>query len=172
MHTVHVVDVCSALWHLTTHGEVKKIYNLVDKNDTDQKKLNHLLEELFQIKTGFVNSVMCRLAKLNIKAATDTVNDRHLRPWSALCQSHKIETTPISPFLAPELLYDHSLSVDSSALTATGFQLKHPNITTDLLQEALDYWIAQGVFPGLTEEEKNEAVGADEDDEEVVDDEE
>lgn len=170
LNTVHVEDVCAALWHLTTNGEVKKIYNLVDKNDTDQKKLNQLLETMFQIKTGFVNAVMCKFAKLNIKAVTDNVNDRHLRPWSALCQSHKIDTTPISPYLAPELLYDHSLAVDASSLAATGFNLKHPNITTELLQEALDYWIAQHVFPGITEEEKNEVVGADEDDDdEMVD---
>lgn len=168
LNTVHVEDVCGALWHLTSAGETKKIYNLVDKNDTDQKKLNNLLEGLFGIKTGFVNSVMCKLAKLNIKAATDTVNDRHLRPWSALCNSHKIESTPLSPYLAPEILYDHSLSVDGSALIATGYTLKHPNITVALLQEALDYWTAQHVFPVVTDEEKAEAVRADEDEDDEL----
>lgn len=172
LHTVHVEDVCAALWHLTTAGEVKKVYNVVDKNDTDQKKLNQLLEGLFQIKTGFVNSVMCKFAKLNIKSATETVNDRHLRPWSALCNSHKIESTPLSPYLAPELLYDHSLAVDGAALAATGFTLTHPNLTVELLQQALDYWTSQNVFPKVTEEEKAEPVGDDDDDDEEIPDEE
>jgi nucleoside-diphosphate-sugar epimerase len=168
LNTVHVEDVCAALWHLTDHGEVKKIYNLVDKNDTDQKKLNELLEGLFQIKTGFVNAVYCKFAKLNIKAATEAVNDKHLRPWSSLCGSHKIETTPLSPFLAPELLYDHSLCVDGSALESTGFALTHPKITVELLQRVVDYWTSQGVFPAVTDAEKAEPVGADEDDDEEV----
>lgn len=166
LHTVHVDDVCGALWHLTSKGETGKIYNLVDKSDTDQKKLNELLEALYQIKTGFVNAMLCKLAKLNLKAATDTVNEKHLRPWSSLCSSHHIETTPISPFLAPELLYDQALSVDGSALEGTGYVLTRPKISAELLQASVDYWVAQGAFPALTDAEKNEEVGAEEDEEE------
>lgn len=33
MNTVHVNDVCRAIWHLTEHGEVGSVYNLVDKGD-------------------------------------------------------------------------------------------------------------------------------------------
>lgn len=34
MNTVHVIDVCKALWHLTTNGESGNIYNLCDKADS------------------------------------------------------------------------------------------------------------------------------------------
>ena len=33
---VHVLDVCQALWHVTTAGDDGEIYNLVDKNDTSR----------------------------------------------------------------------------------------------------------------------------------------
>lgn len=169
LNTVHVDDVCRALWHLTTKGETSKIYNLADKNDTDQKKLNELLEAVFAIKTGFVNAVMCKFAKINLKAATETVNSRHLRPWSTLCSEHKIEASPISPFLAPELLSDHSLSVDGSAIEATGFTYSQPKVTTDLIQAELDYWVQQGVFPALKEDEaKGDGEGDDEFDDEDI----
>ena len=80
LNTVHVNDVCSALWHLTTHGETAKIYNLADKNDTDQKKLNDLLESLFGIKTGFVNAVACKFAKLNLQSASPQTSQRFIHP--------------------------------------------------------------------------------------------
>ncbi len=34
MHTVHVEDVCAALWHLTSNGENGEIFNLADTGDT------------------------------------------------------------------------------------------------------------------------------------------
>ena len=36
MNTVHVKDVCRALWHLKDHGENKEVYNLADKTDTSE----------------------------------------------------------------------------------------------------------------------------------------
>lgn len=34
INTVHVRDVCKALWFLTTHGNSGQIFNLADSNDT------------------------------------------------------------------------------------------------------------------------------------------
>ena len=34
MSTVHVIDVCRALWHLTSHGSSGDVFNLADKSDT------------------------------------------------------------------------------------------------------------------------------------------
>ena len=36
MNTVHVLDVCRALWHLTTHGDTGQVYNLVDKSESSK----------------------------------------------------------------------------------------------------------------------------------------
>lgn len=149
LNTVHVDDVVRALWHLTSNGEIGSIYNLADKNDTDQKKLNTLLEVLFEIKTGFLNAVACKFAKLNLKGATEAVNSRHLKPWSTLCSESHINASPLSPFLAPELLFDHSLAVDGSAIEATGFVYSKPLVTPELVQDELEYWVKQGVFPPL-----------------------
>ena len=34
MNTVHVDDLCRAVWHLCRHGKRREIYNIVDKGDT------------------------------------------------------------------------------------------------------------------------------------------
>jgi hypothetical protein len=172
MNTVHVSDVCRAMWHLTSHGNTGRAYNLADKNDTDQKKFNAILEKIFGIRTGFFGAVKNKFAKLNLKLATEYTNDMHLPPWAMLCSKFKIESTPISPFVAPALLYDRPLSVDGSLIENTGFEYKQPLVTEDLIREELDYWIVQKVFPPNVDEERNGPAGEDtdsDDDEEEED---
>ena len=36
MSTVHVTDVCRALWHLTSHGNSGDVFNLADKSDSSK----------------------------------------------------------------------------------------------------------------------------------------
>ncbi|XP_014664268.1 PREDICTED: uncharacterized protein LOC106806738 [Priapulus caudatus] len=42
MNTVHVDDVCRAIWHVCHHGNAGEVYNLVDKGETRQDKLSDL----------------------------------------------------------------------------------------------------------------------------------
>jgi len=95
INTVHVLDVCRAIHHFFTVKDPASIYNLADKNDTDQKKFNKILEAVFGIRTGFFNAVQCKLAKMNIKGVTEDVNDRHLHPWAGICNVR--HTTSVMP---------------------------------------------------------------------------
>ena len=36
MSTVHVTDVCRAVWHLTSNGNSGDVFNLADKNKTSK----------------------------------------------------------------------------------------------------------------------------------------
>ena len=36
MSTVHVTDVCRAVWHLTGHGNSGDVFNLADKSNTSK----------------------------------------------------------------------------------------------------------------------------------------
>jgi len=164
INTVHVVDVCRAMWHLTNHGNAGRAYNLADKTDTDQKKFNAILEKIFGIRTGFIGAVKNKFAKLNIKLAAEYTNDLHLPPWANLCSRFKIESTPISPFVAPALLYDRSLAVDGTLIENTGFEYKYPQLTEELVKQELDYWIEQKVFPPLTADEVGKAGDANDSD--------
>jgi len=149
INTVHARDVAKALWHVSQKGQVGAIYNLADKNDTDQGSFNEILAKIFSIDTSFAGAVLSNLAKVNFGAVTEEVNDKHLKPWSDLCKAAGIVNTPLTPYLDKELLYNNSLSVDGSAIEATGFVYDHPKVDEALIREQIDYFIKQKLFPPL-----------------------
>jgi len=148
MNTVHVNDVVRAIWHMHDHGDSGQIYNLVDKHDTDQGKLNEIFEQLYGIATSFLGKTKSSLAKaLGMKNLTDMVNDKHLKPWSDLCKSKGVLDTPLTPYLDEELLYKCETYINGNAIEATGFQYNVPNPTVDLIREVCNDYITKGHFP-------------------------
>eukprot|EP00045_Choanoeca_perplexa_P011321 m.119446 g.119446 ORF g.119446 m.119446 type:complete len:363 (+) comp15591_c0_seq2:111-1199(+) len=147
LNTVHVEDCVSALWHLAEKGAVGSVYNLADKANTTQGSVGDILAELFGIKLGYYGTMISNVAKLNMAAAVETSNEKHMGPWSEMCQAASIENTPLTPYLDKELLYNNSLAVDGSAIEATGFAYKHPAPTADLLKDMVLEEIKLGNFP-------------------------
>jgi len=147
LNSVHVRDVCKALWHVATACPVGAIYNLADKTDTTQGTICKHLESIFKIKTSYLGGVVSNVAKLNMKSITEDINDKHLKPWSDLCKNEGIENTPLTPYLDQELLYNNALSVDGSKIESTGFRYDHPQMTEQLLREQVAYFVDQGLFP-------------------------
>merc|ERR1712100_86646 len=150
LHTVHVADVCAAVWHCTTDA-VKpcSIYHLADKNDTTQGKINKHLEAIFGIKSGFVGNILSHAASINLKGVTEEANDKHLKPWSDLCRKSGISNTPLTPYLDPELLSNNALSVDGTAIEATGFKYQHPQLTEEGMRSMITYYLDQKLFPTI-----------------------
>lgn len=147
INTVHVVDVARALWHLCLHGQVGKVYNLADKNDTNQKKLNEILGNIFKIETGFMGAAISTLASTRLTAVVNTANDNHMGPWSDMCKEYDIKFTPLSPYLDKELLYNNALSIDGSAIEETKFQYTIPTLTKEHVDEEIKYFVDLGLFP-------------------------
>eukprot|EP00727_Mastigamoeba_balamuthi_P014435 m51a1_g9616 putative nad dependent epimerase (367) ;mRNA; f:1086466-1088291 len=147
MNTVHVADVCRAMWHAATTLPSGALYNLADKNDTDQEKVAKILETVFGIQTSFVGALMSNVAKMNLKGVAEEINDKHLKPWSDLCKAASITTTPLTPYLDPELLYNNSLSVDGSGIEATGFKYQYPTVSVDLIRAQIKYHADLNLFP-------------------------
>jgi len=147
MNTVHVYDVCAALWHIATKCPAGEVYNLADKTDTTQGSVNTHLEKIFGIKTGFMGDMISQVAKVNMKMATEEVNDKHLKPWSELCKTEGINNTPLTPYLDQELLYNNHLSVDGSKIEKSGFAYTYPQLTEELLRQQVDYYVKQKLFP-------------------------
>jgi len=148
LNTVHVNDVVRAIWHLHDHGTSGQIFNLSDKNDTDQGKINQVLEELYGIKTSFLGKTKSSIAKaLGMKQLTDMVNEKHLKPWSDLCKSKGILDTPLTPYLDEELLYKCETFINGSFIETTGFSYNFPNLTSNLLREVINDFVGKGAFP-------------------------
>ncbi len=153
INTVHVEDVARGIWHLATASPrivpAGSIWNLCDKNDTDQGKLNDLLGHLFGIRTGFHGPLISNVARLRLDEVVETANDKHLRPWETLCRRHNINNTPLSPFMNRELLDHHHVYVDGSAIEATGFTYLRPLMTEELLRQSVTAAIEAGTFPAV-----------------------
>lgn len=148
VNTVHVKDVVKALWFLTSKGDNGSVWNLCDSGETDQGKINQILEEIYGIKTGFVSSVlMVGVKALKTKALVEYVNDMHLKPFSDALKKYGIADTPLTPYLDEELIKDNDLWIDGKAIEGLGFKYDNPQVTAPLLKEVLQDYIAKKFFP-------------------------
>jgi len=148
LNTVHVKDVVKALWFLTSHGESGSIWNLADKNDTDQGKINKWLEEIYGIKTKFLPVIEMTAAKaMGTKFLVSYANDMHLKPFSDACKKYGIQDTPLTPYLDEELIKENPISVDGSAIEALGFAYDYPAPNAELLKEVMNDYVQKGYFP-------------------------
>jgi len=147
INTVHVTDVAKATLLLLQKGEVGKTWNLCDKFDTNQGKFNSFLEDLFGIKTGYLGSIISNLAQLKLEYAAKTANENHMGPWNEMTENAGIKFTPLSPYLDKELLTNNPVFIDGSAIESLGFKYSNPDITKELLQEEIKYFVDQKIFP-------------------------
>jgi len=147
-NTVHADDVAKALHFLCTKGESGAIYNLADSNDTDCGKINDLLEQIFGIKTGFLNGLkMAAASQMGTKFLVGFANDEHLKPFSDACKKYGINDTPLTPYLDEELIKEVAVAVDGTAITKIGFTYDHPTVTAESLKEVMQDFIKKGAFP-------------------------
>jgi len=148
LNTVHADDVSKALHFLCTHGKSGDIFNLADGNDTDAGKVNDLLEQIFGIKTSFLNALkMAGASSMGTKFLVSYANDEHLKPFSDACKKYGIHDTPLTPYLDEELIKDTNIAVDGSAITKIGFTYDRPKVTADSLREVVEDFIKKGYFP-------------------------
>eukprot|EP00300_Choanocystis_sp_HF-7_P030011 c38754_g1_i1.p1 GENE.c38754_g1_i1~~c38754_g1_i1.p1 ORF type:complete len:371 (-),score=89.06 c38754_g1_i1:947-2059(-) len=147
INTVHVDDVCRAIWHAATVLPAGSTFNVADKSDTTQGTFNEFLKEMFGIETGFFNALTNTAFKSFPKRGTQEINSDHMDTWGEICKGANIERTPLTPYLAMELLFNKNMAVDGSALEAAGFEYSRPQMTRELLEAQLDLFKSQGLFP-------------------------
>lgn len=63
MSTVHVIDVCRALWHLASHGDSGDVFNLADKSDTTQGSISNFVCEIFGIEHDYFGTMLSNMAR-------------------------------------------------------------------------------------------------------------
>ncbi|KAI8503068.1 hypothetical protein Bbelb_188890 [Branchiostoma belcheri] len=100
-NTVHVTDVCRAIWHLRNNGNSGQVFNLADKGNTTQGQTTEFVSQIFGIQYEFLGSVISNVAKMtdSLPEVCEDLNEKHMEPWSAVCQRSGIVNTPLSPFL-------------------------------------------------------------------------
>ena len=68
-------------------------------------------------------------------------------PRLARSQKAGITTTPLTPYLDKELLYNNSLCVNGNKIESTGFKYDHPRITKALVLEVIKQFQENKLFP-------------------------
>lgn len=65
-NTVHVTDVCRAIWHLCVSDNVKSgdVFNITDGSDTTFGDLAEIIASIFEIKYKFLGKMLSTLAKV------------------------------------------------------------------------------------------------------------
>jgi len=147
LNVVHVSDVCRALWIGATELKPGTKYNLADSVDLTQGQLNVWLGSLFKVKTDFFGSVLSNLAKIALASVADDANHEHVPQWQALCQEHKIQNTPLSPYIDKELLYNNSLCLEGGKIIKESSFKEYIPITPAQIRQQVDYFIDQKLFP-------------------------
>lgn len=68
-------------------------------------------------------------------------------PCFQLCTEQNLNTN-MSPYMDKELLYNHSLCIDGTAITKDlEFSYSHPQVTKELLIAQVQFVEEQGCFP-------------------------
>ena len=87
------------------------------------------------------------LCEAALERRAEEFNDQALRPWADMCKAAGLTSTPLTPYWDCEVMGNSPLSVDGSAIEVSGFKYKHPLLTKSLLEEQLQYFRSQGLFP-------------------------
>jgi len=111
-----------------------------------------MLGELFKVKVTFVGGMLSSLAeKVSLSSVAEEANDKHVPGWQKICTQHKVNNTPLSPYLDKEILKKNNLCVSNAALKKDGFTFVHPTFTKATLEGIYKAFIAQGIFPPVLE---------------------
>ncbi|CAH0399011.1 unnamed protein product [Chilo suppressalis] len=147
MNTVHVRDVCRAIWTLGSRPSLpNKVYNVVDEADSTQGSLAQLVSEIFNINHDYYGTAISTLAKNDIASVAEEANDKHLTAWADICRRYNLAHTPLEPSAGAELLLNKRLCLDGTRLRDS-LPLDVPRPTVQLLREVLEDYASMNLFP-------------------------
>lgn len=149
LNVVHVFDLCRALWIGATELKIGTAYNLADPVDLSQGKLNEWLGALFKVKTDFFGTLTSNIAKIGLASVADDANQEHIPIWQNICQEHKIQNTPLSPYIDKELLYNNSLCVDGSKIQKESSFKEYMSVSSNQIKQQIDFFVKQNLFPAV-----------------------
>merc|ERR1719493_235040 len=117
INTVHVRDLCEAMWQCALNAKPGSLYNIADLCNFDQRKMNDILASIFNIRAGFVNRGINMVAGMALGRTAEASNGKHVPVWSEICVENQILNTPLSPFMGKEILQKAYMCIDGNKIT-------------------------------------------------------
>ena len=117
--------------------------------------MSKIIQEAFNIDTGFHGTIISAFARLNLDHVVDDVNDETLDPWADLQTKAGISpTTPLSHFMEKELLKDSSKSNNVAHPVYEALQYSflfcrylHPQLNKVEIQRVIESYRTMGWWP-------------------------
>jgi len=84
-----------------------------------------------------INFKKCNvLFKNDLDIIASEANDKHSVPWAEACSKSDVHNTPLSPFIHKDHLNGYRIQMNGSKfMNNSGFTLKHPTITVELMKQ-------------------------------------
>lgn len=87
------------------------------------------------------------MTQIDVASVVKEINEEHLEPWAKLCKKEDLNT-PLTPYIDVDALQNKHISMSNEKLCRlTVFQLKHPILSRELIQEVVDDYVIQGLLP-------------------------
>ncbi|EJD53258.1 hypothetical protein AURDEDRAFT_110950 [Auricularia subglabra TFB-10046 SS5] len=129
---------------------VAPFFNLVDDTDATQGGIAALVADIFGIKTGTYNLLIGTLAKLSLNDVASQANEAHSSTWMQIISESDppVGWTPLTAYLDPHLFGKRAISYNGSKIkNVVGYQLRRPKITREAIQEVLNSYKSDGIWP-------------------------
>lgn len=147
LNTIHVEDVASAIHHLMTNTSDNAIYNLVDDAKSTQGSITDILCAIFDIKCEYLGQILSKMTQMDVAGdVVKDINEDHLEVWAKLCQRESLNT-PLTPYIDADALENKNINMSNQKILASGYQLRHPTVTRDLIQDVVDDYVIQKFLP-------------------------
>lgn len=149
LNTVHVEDVASAIYHLSTKSNAEnEIFNIVDNSRSTQGSITELLCQIVGIKHEYLGQVLSKMTQLDVAGIVKEINEEHMEPWAQLCKAQNLDNTPLTPYIDAEALQNKHINMSNGKLTQSlGYQLRYPALTRESIQDVIDDYVIQKFLP-------------------------
>ncbi|KAF9567629.1 hypothetical protein CPC08DRAFT_680950 [Agrocybe pediades] len=129
---------------------VAPLFNLVDDSHSTLVSTGKTISSFFGTTFEFFNLVESTVIKL--LDDLEDINEHHVEGWTQMLQNSDppITNTPLSAYMDKYTLDKHTVSFDNSKIKqVVGYTLLRPEFNHANLQELVDKWKAEGLWPNV-----------------------
>lgn len=84
--------------------------------------------------------------------ALEEINETHIEAWSRILSkaNPSVDNTPLSPYMEAFMLEKRSFAYNGDKIKKIlGYQLKHPTFGSNTVEETIDYFKEEGIWPNV-----------------------
>jgi len=128
------------------------LFNLTDDNGTTLDKAGKTMTGIFGTAFEYHNFVTSAMIRFRLEDVVEEINETHVSAWAEMLTKSDppVTKTPLSGYMTTFLLSKHTIAFSNRKIRRViGYPLKRPYMTSDVLNEIVDKWKAEGSWPTI-----------------------